>query len=85
MRQCLTAQKRHAVLLLLLLAGADPNVAGGDEESPLHLAAQAGHDGMMNTLLLKRGPIRAQRRAVKGSALHVAAAEGHALLDACPS
>ena len=50
------AQRNHVGLLRLLLdAGANPNVPGGDDNyTPLHDAADAGHVEIIK-LLIERG------------------------------
>ena len=50
------AQRNHSELLRLLLdAGANPNVPGGDENyTPLHDAVEAGHVEIIK-LLIERG------------------------------
>ncbi len=62
----------------LLLSGADPNLLDIANYSPLHLAALAGHDGIIYKLLLKGARPDTKSSKSQLTPLHVAAFKGHA-------
>eukprot|EP00752_Nemacystus_decipiens_P010666 g9497.t1 len=63
----------------LMMAGADPNQLGVDDESPLHVAAQLGHHAVVNNLILKRANLEGKSPASEQTPLHCAADEGQVL------
>ncbi|CAN0245586.1 unnamed protein product [Ectocarpus sp. 4 AP-2014] len=64
----------------LVTAGADPNLGNVDGDSPLHLAAEAGHHRVIGILLLRKGAQAADpRNSFLETPLHLAAAMGHTL------
>ena len=63
----------------LMLAGADPNLLDISKYSPLHLAALAGHDEIVDRLLLRGAHTDTKSAKSKLTPLHVAAFKGHAL------
>ena len=44
------ARGDHAMVKTLLDEGADPNIVGHDNETPLHRAVNAGHHAIVETL-----------------------------------
>ncbi|CAB1098010.1 unnamed protein product [Ectocarpus sp. CCAP 1310/34] len=64
----------------LVMAGADPNLGNADGDSPLHLAAEAGHHRVIVILLLrKKAQAAAPRNVFLETPRQIAAAMGHTL------
>ncbi|CAM9227916.1 unnamed protein product, partial [Ectocarpus sp. 13 AM-2016] len=64
----------------LVMAGADPSLGNADGDSPLHLAAEAGHHRVLGILLLRKEAQAAEpRNLFLETPLHLAAAMGHTL------
>lgn len=57
----------------LTLAGADPNLRDEEGCSPLHVAAEAGHDGVVGLLLLKGARTTVETLDHQQTPLHLAA------------
>ncbi|CAM9878530.1 unnamed protein product [Ectocarpus fasciculatus] len=61
-----------------MIAGAKPDLRDWIGVSPLHLAAEAGHHGVVGSLLLKGADVNA-RSDLQETPLHLAASKGHTL------
>lgn len=72
------AQGAEASSMALLLAGADPTIGDWKNQTPLHLAAQAGQQSIVSMLLLRGVDPDAKTHFTQFTALHLAAEEGHA-------
>lgn len=73
------AQDAEAIVVVnaLMLAGTDPNVRDGRNQTPLHLAAHMGRHEIAR-ILLRNGADPDARTCSGLAALHLAAKEGHA-------
>ena len=71
--------KSEEMVMALIKAGHDVNVKFGGRQSALHVAAEAGHHGVVSILLLSGADPNAKRIHGGHTPLHVAAANGHAL------
>ena len=72
-------QGADGVSRALMVAGANPNQRGADNQTPLHLAAKEGHHVVVDNLILKGANIEAKTDYFESTALHIAAENGEVL------